>query len=65
MVFRRWRARYSKWKLWRQYTWFGKLKQWLILFGLVKSDYFDSFRVLEDDDEREKSKKSIFKEKGS
>lgn len=45
MVIRKLKARYSKWKIWRKYTWLSKRDQYLILLGLKRSYHFQNFKV--------------------
>ena len=47
-MIKKWKARYRKWKIWRKYTWYGKFRQLLVLFGLEKNIHFDQFKVQED-----------------
>lgn len=43
MMFKKWIGRYQKWKIWRQYTWMGPVRQLLVLFNLIECTWFDKF----------------------
>lgn len=50
MVFRRFKRRYSKWKVWkRYYVSLNWLEQILVLFGLKYKLYFDTFKIHEEE----------------
>jgi hypothetical protein len=45
VVISKWKQRYRKWKIWKRYTWYGRFRQLLVLFGIEKNSYFDSFQI--------------------
>lgn len=47
-VFSKLKKRYQKWKEWSQYTWYGPIRRFLVLIGVEKNSYFDTFTVLEE-----------------
>lgn len=38
------KLRWKKWKEWKRWNQYGKIKQWLILFGIVHDYWFENFR---------------------